>query len=60
MHYNVAEWVAMVTQAKLERLRSGNLLAEEQLRRSYQQIVISKELLRRPVPRLWHPEPFKE
>ncbi|MBU6461627.1 MAG: hypothetical protein KGK01_02760 [Bradyrhizobium sp.] len=53
----MAEWTAKYIASKIERLRAGHDLTKEQLQRSYRQIALSKELLRKPVPKVWPGEP---
>jgi hypothetical protein len=53
---DISQWVAKNIAAKIERLRAGNKLTKEQLRKSYRQLAFSKELLRLPVPKTWHSE----
>ncbi|MDE2062240.1 MAG: hypothetical protein KGJ00_07505 [Bradyrhizobium sp.] len=49
-------WIAKCVAAKLDRLRHGNHVTQEQLRKSIQQITFSAELLKLPVPDVWHPQ----
>lgn len=56
----IAEYVARVITVRMERMRASNALVQEQLSRSYKQITISEELLRLPVPKVWHPEAPQE
>ena len=49
-------WIAKCVAAKLDRLRHGNNVTQEQLRKSIQQIAFSEELLKLPVPDVWHPQ----
>lgn len=53
----IAELVAKNIAMRLERLQAGNDLTREQLRKSIKQIAISEELLKLPVPKVWHREP---
>ena len=52
---NIDTWVEQCVAAKLERLRAGSDLTHELLRRSYEQIAKSIELLGAEVPKVWHP-----
>ena len=51
----VAEWIARDAEVKIKRLHAGNTLVREQLRRSYEQIELSRKLLKVPVPELGIP-----
>lgn len=50
-------WSLQCLTVRLERLKAANELTREMLRRSYEQLAISKDLLKRDVPKVWHPEP---
>jgi hypothetical protein len=52
----VEEWIAQYVELKITRLRAGNDVVREQLRRSYQQIALSEEVLKSPVPETWQSE----
>jgi hypothetical protein len=52
-------WLAHVIAAKMARLRAGDAFTLEQIRKSYQQLDISKKLLDLPIAHVWHPEPPK-
>lgn len=43
--------------ARLERARDAAELTREMLRRSYDQLATSRELLRIEAPKVWHPAP---
>lgn len=47
-------------QALVERHRAKEDMTQEMLRRSCEALARSEELLRLPVPFVWHPEPPKE
>ncbi|WFU74847.1 hypothetical protein [Bradyrhizobium sp. CB2312] len=44
----------------IERHRAKEEMTHEMLRRSWEALARSEELLRLPVPVVWHPEPPKE
>jgi hypothetical protein len=48
----VEHWCAM----HVERMRASKV-TRETLRRSYEQLAKSEELLKNPLPKVWHPEP---
>jgi hypothetical protein len=60
MHDKHREWVELLTNIALERLRAKSERTFALLRRSYEQIEKSKELLKIEVPRVWPPKPPRE
>jgi len=53
---DILEWIAKYVAVKIDRVRAGNLLTQEQLRKSFKHIALSEDLLNLPVPKVWHPE----
>jgi len=51
------EWLQSCVQTRLERLRASSDLTAELLRRSYEQIDMSEQLLSIEVPKVWPPVP---
>ena len=48
-------WTAKRIAAMIDRLRHANVVTQQQLRRSSEQIALSEALLKLPVPKVWHP-----
>jgi len=53
---DILEWTAKYVAVKIDRVRAGNLLTQEQLRISFKHIALSEDLLNLPVPKVWRPE----
>ena len=53
------EWLERYIEARLIRVQRGNDFTQELIRRSHKQIAISRDLLSREVPKVWHPEPHQ-
>ncbi|QOG23363.1 MULTISPECIES: hypothetical protein [Bradyrhizobium] len=54
------EWLRHCLKACDERHQAKDDTTHEMLRRSWEALARSEELLRAPVPVVWHPEPLKE
>ncbi|UWU73030.1 hypothetical protein N2603_23270 [Bradyrhizobium huanghuaihaiense] len=54
------EWLHAYIKARIERHRVKQDLTNDMLRRSREALARSEELLRGPVPVIWHPEPPEE
>ncbi|WP_035709083.1 hypothetical protein [Bradyrhizobium genomosp. I (2014)] len=54
------EWLRSYIQARADGHAIKEDMTRDMLRRSWEALFRSEELLRQPVPVVWHPEPRKE
>ena len=57
MSFSEREWMEYWFAIRLERMRAADEVTRALLSRSYEQLAKSKDLLKLPPPKVWHPEP---